>query len=78
MSLACLRPVSEAKEVSKKRYVDSIDEMDDSTYALLGSRVSKLAAGSGGKSRFRERRANDRQDHYAPSPKRMRTRERDT
>ena len=67
---------SEAKEVSKKRYVDSIDEMDDSTYALLGSRVSKLAVDSGGKSRFRERRANDRQEHYAPSPKVKRTRDR--
>lgn len=67
---------SEAKEVSKKRYVDSIDEMDDSTYALLGSRVSKLAVDSGGKNRFRERRANDRQDHYAPSPKVKRTRDR--
>lgn len=62
--------------MSKKRYVDSIDEMDDSTYALLGSRVSKLAVDSGEKSRFRERRANDRQDQYAPSPKRTRTRER--
>ncbi len=64
--------------MSKKRYVDSIDEMDDSTYALLGSRASKLAVEGGGKSRFRERRANDRQEHYAPSPKLKRARERNT
>lgn len=68
----------EAKEVSKKRNVDSIDEMDDSTYSLLGSRVSRLAVDSGGKSRFRERRANDRQDQYAPSPKVKRSRDRHT
>jgi hypothetical protein len=71
-------PASEAKEVSKKRYVDAIDEMDDSTYSLLGSRVSKLAVDSGGKARFRERRANDRQDYYAPPPKVKRTRDRHT
>ncbi len=64
--------------MSKKRNVDSIDEMDDSTYSLLGSRVSKLAVDSGGKSRFRERRANDRQDQYAPSPKVKRNRDRHT
>lgn len=64
--------------MSKKRNVDSIDEMDDSTYSLLGSRVSKLAVEGGGKSRFRERRANDRQDQYAPSPKVKRNRDRHT
>lgn len=64
--------------MSKKRYVDSIDEMDDSTYSLLGSRVSKLAVEGSGKSRFRERRANDRNDYYAPSPKVKRMRERPT
>jgi hypothetical protein len=64
--------------VSKKRYVDSIDEMDDSTYSLLGSRVSKLAVEGGGKSRFRERRANDRGDYFAPAPKVKRMRERHT
>ncbi len=64
--------------MSKKRYVDSIDDMDDSTYALLGSRASRLAAGGGGKSRFRERRATDRQEHYASSPKVKRQRDRHT
>jgi hypothetical protein len=62
--------------VSKKRYVDDIDDIDDSTYSLLGSKVAKLAADNHGKDRFRERRANDRQDHYAPSPKVKRARER--
>lgn len=62
--------------MSKKRYVDNIDELDESTYSLLGSRVSKLAIDSGGKNRFRERRANDRQDYSAPSPKVKRMRDR--
>lgn len=59
--------------MSKKRYGDAIDEMDDSTYELLGSRVSKLAAGGSGKSRFRERRASER-DAQAPKAKRSRDR----
>ncbi|HEX7061634.1 MAG TPA: hypothetical protein VF200_06660 [Woeseiaceae bacterium] len=58
--------------MSKKRYVDAIDDMDDSTYELLGSRVSKLAAGNG-KSRFRERRAGER-EAQAPKAKRFRER----
>lgn len=61
--------------MSKKRYVDAIDDMDDSTYELLGSRVSKLAGHDGGRSRFRERRANDRQE-YPPPAKARRFRDR--
>lgn len=61
--------------MSKKRYVDAVDDMDDSTYELLGSRVSKLAVDNGSKNRFRERRANERQD-YAPSQKSKRSRDR--
>jgi len=57
--------------VSKKRYVDAIDDMDDSTLELLGSRVSKLAGG--GKNRLRERRPSDR-DYTAPKSKRSRDR----
>ncbi|HZD51955.1 MAG TPA: hypothetical protein VE175_02815 [Woeseiaceae bacterium] len=61
--------------MSKKRYVDALDEMDDSTYELLGSRISKLAPGTGGKSRFRERRASERRDdRRPPKPKRPRDR----
>lgn len=59
--------------MSKKRYVDAIDDMDDSTYELLGSRVSKLATGGNGKSRFRERRPGDRESQ-APKAKRSRDR----
>lgn len=62
--------------MSKKHYVDDIEDIDDSTYSLLGSKVAKLAAEHHGRDRFRERRANDRQDHYAPSPKVKRARER--
>jgi hypothetical protein len=54
--------------------VDAIDDMDDSTLELLGSRVSKLA-GNGGKNRLRERRPSDRE--FAP-PKSRRSRDRDT
>lgn len=63
--------------MSKKRYVDPIDDMDDSTFELLGSRVSRLAVDGGGKNRFRERRANDRQE-YVPSQKSKRARDRHT
>lgn len=62
--------------MSKKRYVDDIEDIDDSTYSLLGSKVAKLAADHHGKDRFRERRANDRQDPYAPSSRVRRARER--
>lgn len=58
--------------MSKKRYVDAIDEMDESTLELLGSRVSKLATG-GPKSRIRERRPSDRD--YTPKTKRPRDRD---
>lgn len=61
--------------MSKKRYVDAIDDMDDSMFELLGSRVSKLAVENGGKTRFRERRPNERQDSPS-SPKFKRPRDR--
>ena len=78
MAAGLLRPwlVIEAEEVSKKRYADTMDDLDESTYRLLGSRVSKLAGHDGGKSRFRERRANDRQDPNAPHQKTKRMRDR--
>jgi len=62
--------------VSKKRKLDNIEDMDESTYELLGSKLSKLATDSRAKDRFRERRANDRPESYAPAPKvkRMRAR----
>jgi hypothetical protein len=62
--------------VSKKRKLDNIEDIDESTYELLGSKLSKLATESHGKDRFRERRANDRQDNYASAPKVKRMRER--
>lgn len=61
--------------MSKKRNLDNID-VDESTYELLGSKLSKLATGNRGKDRFRERRANDRQDSYASAPKAKRMRDR--
>lgn len=65
----------EAKEVSKKHHVEELEDLDDSAYELLGNRVSRLAKEEHGKERFRERRASDRQDYYAPSPKVKRNRE---
>ncbi|MEX2123000.1 MAG: hypothetical protein WD795_03835 [Woeseia sp.] len=62
--------------MSKKRNLDNIEDMDESTYELLGSKLSKLATESRSKERFRERRATDRQDSYAPAPKVKRMRER--
>jgi hypothetical protein len=61
--------------VSKKRELDSIEDMDESTYELLGSKLSKLAPASRSKDRFRERRANDRYDSAAAAPKAKRTRD---
>ena len=56
--------------MSKKHYVDDIEDIDDSTYSLLGSKVAKLAADHHGKDRFRERRASDRYDRLPPQPAR--------
>jgi hypothetical protein len=61
--------------VSKKRDLDSIEDMDESTYELLGSKVSKLATASRSKDRFRERRANDRYDGPTDVPKAKRMRD---
>jgi Ser/Thr protein kinase RdoA (MazF antagonist) len=61
--------------VSKKRDLDSIEDMDESTYELLGSKLSKLATASRGKDRFRERRANDQYDSAAAAPRAKRTRD---
>jgi hypothetical protein len=61
--------------VNKKRDLDNID-MDESTYELLGSKLSKLASTGRGKDRFRERRANDRQESFAPAAKVKRMRDR--
>ncbi|MEX2496780.1 MAG: hypothetical protein WD448_11865 [Woeseia sp.] len=64
--------------MSKKHYPDNIEDMDESTYELLGSKLSKLATESRSKNRFRERRAADRQDSYTTAPKVKRLRERPT
>jgi hypothetical protein len=61
--------------VNKKRDLDNID-MDESTYELLGSKLSKLAGTARGKDRFRERRANDRHESFAPAAKVKRMRDR--
>jgi hypothetical protein len=61
--------------VNKKLDLDNID-MDESTYELLGSKLSKLAAANRGKDRFRERRASDRQDSNAPAARVKRMRDR--
>jgi hypothetical protein len=62
--------------VSKKRNLENIEDMDESTYELLGSKLSKLATASRSKERFRERRANDHSDGYAAAPKVKRMRDR--
>lgn len=61
--------------MSKKHHVDDLDDLDDSEYELLGNQASKLGKEGHGKDRFRERRASDRQDYYAPAPKVKRHRE---
>lgn len=60
--------------MSKKRDLDNIEDMDESTYELLGSKLSKLATASRSKDRFRERRANDRNDGAAAAPRAKRMR----
>jgi hypothetical protein len=45
--------------VSKKHYVENIDDMDDSVLAILGNRVAKIAENRETRDRFRERRAAD-------------------
>lgn len=49
----------EVDEVSKRQNVEDIDDMDDSVYAILGNRVSKIAENRETKDRFRERRAGE-------------------
>jgi hypothetical protein len=50
---------TEVDEVSKRHYVENIDDMDDSVYAILGNRAGKIAENRETKDRFRERRAAD-------------------
>ena len=50
---------TEVDEVSKRHYVENIDDMDESVLAILGNRVSKIAENRETKDRFRERRAAD-------------------
>jgi hypothetical protein len=45
--------------VSKRHYVENIDDMDDSVLAILGNRVGKIAESRETRDRFRERRAAD-------------------
>ncbi|HEX9851401.1 MAG TPA: hypothetical protein VGA68_00230 [Woeseiaceae bacterium] len=45
--------------MSKKHYVENIDDMDDSVLAILGNRVAKIAENRETRDRFRERRAAD-------------------
>ncbi len=45
--------------MSKRHYVENIDEMDESVLAILGNRVGKIAENRETKDRFRERRAAD-------------------
>jgi hypothetical protein len=49
----------EVDEVSKRHYVENIDDMDDSVYAILGNRAGKIAENRETRDRFRERRAAD-------------------
>lgn len=62
--------------MSKKRNLDNIEDMDESTYELLGSKMSKLASPGRNKDRFRERRAGDGNDRYVPAAKVKRMRDR--
>ena len=61
--------------MSKKNQMDDLEDLDDSAYELLGNKVSRLAKEGHARDRFRERRAGDRQDHYTPSPKVKRNRD---
>lgn len=48
--------------MSKRHYVENLDDMDESVLAILGNRVSKIAENRETKDRFRERRAADGQE----------------
>jgi hypothetical protein len=50
---------TEVDEVSKRHYVENIDDMDESVLAILGNRVGKIAENRETRDRFRERRAAD-------------------
>lgn len=56
--------------MSKRHYVENIDDMDDSVYAILGNRASKIAENRETRDRFRERRAPDGQDNR-PQPNKI-------
>ena len=60
----------------KRNLLDNIEDMDESTYELLGSKLSKLATDGRMKERIRERRAADQSDGYAPASRTRRLRER--
>lgn len=48
--------------MSKRHYVENLDDMDESVLGILGNRVSKIAENRETKDRFRERRAADGQE----------------
>lgn len=54
--------------------MEDLEDLDDSAYELLGNKVLRIAK-EGHKDRFRERRASDQQDYFAPSPKVRRNRD---
>lgn len=45
--------------MSKRHYVENIDDMDESVLAILGNRVGKIAENRETRDRFRERRSAD-------------------
>ena len=49
--------------MSKRHYVENLDDMDESVLAILGNRVGKIAENRETKDRFRERRAADGQEN---------------
>lgn len=61
----------------KRNLLDNLEDIDETTYELLGSKLSKLASDGRTRERIRERRASDHADGFAPAPKTRRPRERE-
>ncbi|MGH8223785.1 MAG: hypothetical protein ACREQZ_12510 [Woeseiaceae bacterium] len=59
--------------MSKKRYVEEFDDLDDSVFDMLGNQYSKIAES---RDRLRERHAADGQDVRQASHKHKRGRAR--
>ena len=63
--------------MSKRHYVEDLDDMDDSVYSILGNRFNKIAEARETRDRFRERRAAEGPEQRPPLHKSKRSKSRD-